>query len=151
MGDGMNDLPKSWMIGAGIGAVVLLALWVIARRTGNALASGLDVTSSDNWIASAVDKAGEAVTGKQDFSLGVAAWEWFSTPEEQKALKAGSGPQYAYGSAKKKAAAPAVKQGPTQGGSWSVTPSADDRAPSVLNPGQGGTGPSFEQQSKGVY
>lgn len=149
----MTDIPKSWMIGAGIGAVVLLALYLVARKTGNALAAGLDVTSSDNWIASAVDKAGATVTGEQSFSLGVAAWEWFASPEEKKALKAGSGAEYAYGSKKKAAttATQAAKQGPTQGGAWSVTPSADDRAPSVLNPGQGGTGPSFEQQSRGLY
>jgi hypothetical protein len=151
MGHGMSEIPKSWMIGAGIGAVVLLALYLAGRKTGQAIAKGIDITSSDNIAATAVDKVGQAVSSNPGWSLGVFAWE-LTNPEAAASAKVGSGPQFAYGSKKKPATAPkkaAPKQGPTQGGSWSVVAptSADDRPPSVLNPGQGGTGGSFEQMS----
>ncbi len=147
----MNDIPKSWLIGAGIGAAVLLALYLVSRKTAGAIAQGIDITSSDNIAASAVDKVGQAVSSNPGWSLGVFAWE-LTNPKAAASAKAGSGPQYAYGSKKKPAVAPkkaAPRQGPTQGGSWSVTAptTADDRAPSVLNPGQGGTGRSFEDMS----
>lgn len=141
------NIPREYLIGAAVGLGVLVGLYFIGRRTASAVAKGIDITSSDNIVASAVDATGAAVSGNPGWSLGVWAWEVLN-PEAAKSAKAGSGPSTA---PKKKAAKPAPKQGPKQGGSWSITAPVDERAPSVLEPGTGGTGPSFESQSSAPW
>ena len=144
------NIPREYLIGGAVGLGVLLSLWWIGKRTASAVAKGIDITSSDNVVASAVDKAGAAVSGNPGWSLGVWAWEVLN-PEAAASAKAGSGPSTA--PKKKPAGKPATKPaakrtGPTVGGSWGAPAVMDDNPPSVLNPGSGGTGGSFEQMSK---
>lgn len=149
----MNDIMKSWGVGIGVGLVAVLALVYLAKRAKDAGVAALglvDPTSDTNIAYKGAQSVKEAVTGS-DAPIGVDIWNLFNGVEAKRSAEVGTmkDPKVQEAIAKKKAGkTPTTKK---QGGSW--TPGAADptAAPSILIPDTGGTGPSFESQSRGPW
>lgn len=71
-------------------AALLLVLWYLRGDLSDAAATAKDATrrlgptANDNWAYTGVNEVGEAVTGDENFSLGVWLWE-MANPEKVEA------------------------------------------------------------------
>lgn len=95
----MNDTAKLFVIGAGIGLVALLGVYLVARKAGAALGdaasavgTAINPVSDQNLAYQGTNAVVRAVTGDQDATLGTKIYEWLH-PNEAKDLGLLSGTQ----------------------------------------------------------
>lgn len=125
----MSETVKAWALGIGIGLALFGGVVWAARKGAKEVGQALNPASDKNAAYRGANAIGATITGDEAFSLGVWFYDLLNGKEQKRQAAVGT------------QADPRVQQGKP------VT----QEAPSVLKPGQGGTGGSFEQQSGGDY
>ena len=71
-------LPQDWRVYALLlGGLALV--YIVGKRELAAVAHAVSPLNENNVFATTVNQVGAQVTGRKDYSLGVAVWEWWDS------------------------------------------------------------------------
>lgn len=75
----MNDDAKLLIVGFGVGAAVLIGVYIAGKKAADTAKDALNAVNPfnhDNVFATGVNKIGATITGDTNFTLGGAIYDW---------------------------------------------------------------------------